>query len=373
MTGDRLPSLHGNPTLIGKLAPWLLIILSTLIGILLVESFCWLFVPSIGWNAPSRDRRVVFFDGPGAIFENHDDIFTYLPHSEIRNVTAFFSEHAFGIEYDYRFRTNNLGLTQHADIVPERESLLLLGDSFTEGQGAEPWFPLVSPAIDKLGYQPINGGVLGTGFQQWLKLDRYLAAKNIQIRKLVVLFISDDYRRSVWNIQPDVSACLSASRLCRVAYSYFYRLPPQEEVSSWIDRVRMARGPSKPRPKLTAAALLPASFSVYAYFSQLIRAAQAEQESRAAVAELIKIYGPENVAFLHLPQKDEVGHGPDSLGMRARHAIEDAGGKLFDGFKLCQLTAADYYPNDDHPNKGGYNKIAACTTRVINEWAAERR
>jgi hypothetical protein len=212
--------------------------------------------------------------------------------------------------------------------------------------------------------------VLGTGFSQWLKLDRYLAAKNIQIRKLVVLFISDDYHRPVWHIPPPVAECLSGSPLCRVEDSYLYRLPPREEMSWWIARVRTARGPMKPRLKVSAAALLPASHSIYMYFRQLFLFAQAEKESHASIAELIRTYGHNNVAFIHLPQKDEIGHGPNSLGLKARLAIEDAGGKLFDGFKLCQLTKRDYYMNDDHPNKGGYTKIAACATDVINELVA---
>jgi hypothetical protein len=370
MTDEGLPKLHGKATFVGRLASWLLIIPSALIGILLVELFCWLFVPSIGWSTPGRDRKVDFYDGPGTIFENHQDIFTYLPHSEMRSVTAFFSDHDYAVEYDYRFRTNNLGLVQNADVVPERDSLLLVGDSFTEGVGAEPWFGLVSPAIEKLGYQPVNGGVLGTGFRQWLKLDRYLAAKNTQVRKLVVLFISDDYHRPVWNISPSLSQCLSAPRLCRVEDSYYYRLPPQEEMSSWIEKVRTARGPFKPQLKFSAGALLPVTHYVYTFFKQAIMFKKAEQESNAAIDDLIKIYGAKNIAFLHLPQKDEVGHGPNGLGLRARGAIKGAGGKLFDGFSLCQLTKADYYPNDNHPNKGGYRKIVTCVTNVINELGA---
>ena len=163
MTDDGLPSLGEKPTLIAKFAPWLLIIPSVLTGILLVELFCSLFVQSIG-NLPGRDRRVVFFDGPNTIFENHEDIFTYAPHDEIRQLIGFFTDNDFSVEFDYRYRTNNYGLVQDADIVPGRESLILLGNSFTEGQGAEPWFRLVSPVIDKLGYQPIIGGILGTGF-----------------------------------------------------------------------------------------------------------------------------------------------------------------------------------------------------------------
>jgi hypothetical protein len=138
-----------------------------------------------------------FFDGPETIFQNHGDIFTYVPHKGIRNVTAYFFERNFTVEFDYRFRTNNVGLVQDADVGPERDSLLLLGDSFAEGHGAEPWFWQVSPEIAKLGYQPVNGGLLGTGFEQWLKLERYLSGKSIRIGKLVVLFISDDYARGV--------------------------------------------------------------------------------------------------------------------------------------------------------------------------------
>jgi lysophospholipase L1-like esterase len=369
MTDDRLRSRSGKPTFIGKMGPWLLIIPSAVIGILLVELFYRLFVPSTGNSQIFFNpmRRVIFFDGRDTIFRNEGSIFTYVPHNEIRNLTAFFFNDDFRIEYDYHFKTNNFGLVQDADVMLDRGSLLLLGDSFTEGQGAEPWFRLVSPKIDRLGYQPINGGLEGTGFEQWLKLDRYLAAKNVQIRKLVVLFISDDYLRSVRNFKPSELRCLLALPLCRVDESYGYRLPPREELSSWIAKIRTARAPTTRKfwLRLRPEELLPASYQVYKYF----RLSRKEQQSRAAIAELIRIYGPENVAFIHLPQKDEV-HGPNELGLRARRSIQEAGGKLFDGFKLCRLTAADYYSNDDHPNSDGYAKIAVCVTDIIEEMVA---
>ena len=114
---------------------------------------------------------------------------------------------------------------------------------------------------------------------------------------------------------------------------------------------------------------MPASYSVYMYIKQLMVLSHAERDSHAAISELVKIYGPENVVFLHLPQKNELGSGPDALGLRARKAIEEAGGKLFDGFKLCNLTTADYFTNDDHPNADGYKKIASCAKGVIKEFA----
>ncbi|MBV9586583.1 MAG: hypothetical protein JO213_17050, partial [Alphaproteobacteria bacterium] len=117
MIPDGSKSACGKSTLVGKIGPWLLIIPSALAGILLVELFCGLFFPSIG-SLPGRDRRVVFFDGRQSIFENHDGIFNYTPHNEIRQIIAFFTPEDFSTEFDYRYRTNNYGLVQDSDIGP---------------------------------------------------------------------------------------------------------------------------------------------------------------------------------------------------------------------------------------------------------------
>ena len=378
MTDDHLSRTPRIPAFIKNFGRWLLVIPSIILGILIVELVYYVFFLSSGTrNVDMQMHRVVFLDGSDTIFRNHGDIFTYTPHNDIRNLTAFFLNSEFNIEYDYHFRTNNFGLVQDDDIIAERESLLLLGDSFTEGQGAEPWFRLVSPEINKLGYQAVNGGLMGTSFEQWLKLEGYLVANNIRVRKLVVLFISFDYNRAVWNLQPDDFRCLSALPLCRFDESLFYRLPPQEEWSSWIAKIRTSRAarasraPTSKRGWLAARAaeLLPASYRVYMYF----RSGQMEQGSRSAITELIRINGAENVAFLHLPQKDELDHGPNDLGLRARHSIQQTGGKLFDGFKLCRLTTSDYYANDEHPNRAGYAKIASCAANVIKVMVAEKQ
>ena len=373
MTDDSSPSPSGRSSFIKKIGPWLLVFPSIMIGVLLVELFCRIFIPSITNVQEIHQwyQRVIFFDGPGTIFQNHEDIFTFVPNGEIRNIAGFISDNGLNIVYDYNFRTNNFGLVQDADITLERKSLLLLGDSFTEGQGSEPWFRLVSPKIDKLGYQPVNGGILGTGFAQWLKLERYLTSKNVRIRKLVVLFISSDYNRPVFNFNEAALRCLTALPLCRLEASYFYRLPPREELSSWIAKISTSRGPmTKTWFKGSAEALLPASYHVLFKSYMAIIGHRAEQQSRSAISELIRIYGPENVAFIHLPQADELDTGPNDLGLSARRSIQEAGGKLFDGFKLCRLVATDYPANDAHPNSEGYAKIAVCAGSVIERMLA---
>jgi lysophospholipase L1-like esterase len=356
-----------------KIASWLLLIPSTIVGIFLFEILAQLISPTLR-NADSAMPHIIyFFDGRDTVFRDYEDIFTYVPHGDIRVVTVSYSDKDFSTEYDYHLLTNNLGLVQDFDVTPGRESLLLLGDSFTEGVGAEPWFRLVSPVISKLGYQPINGGIGGTGFSSWLKLTQYLTAADIRIQKLIILFISEDYDRPAWNVTPGELRCFSDFSLCRVEEGVFfrYRLPPPEELTSWVAKIRTRRVATF---RARARALVPATHRVYKYFRELLRISpererqeRGEQESLVAISELVKRYGPENVAFIHLPRKGETASGPDNLGLKVRHSIQEAGGKLFDGFKLCGLVAADYHPNDLHPNSRGYAKIAACTSRVIEE------
>jgi hypothetical protein len=367
---------------IGKIRSWLLIVPSMVVGVVAVEVLCDLFLPARYTNIATDTQRIVFFDGPSQLFQVHEDIFTYFPNSEIRNLTVFYwGNNKYSIEYDYRFRTNNFGLVQDTDVLPDRDTLLVIGDSFTEGQGAEPWFDQVSPEITKLGYQGVNGGLMGTGFAQWEKLQQYLATQKFQIRKVLVVFISDDYRRPIAHLTPGVFQCLSMPALCRVEDSYFYRLPPPNALASWITKIRIARAATVKKSWLAghAETLLPATYHIYWYFknkyygqryqdpAEVARWDQAGQQSHAAIVELIGKYGRSNVAFLHLPQKDEIGGDPIDIGLKARHSIEESGGRLFDGFKLCGLAPHDYYRNDGHPNPGGYAKIAACVSKLIRQ------
>lgn len=363
----------GTPRSIQRMTPWLLIVLSIVVGGILFEIAAELILPGIGNNDARIQHLIYFFDGPGSVFRDYGETFTYMPDSNIRVVTISYSPNNFSTEYDYHIQTNNFGLVQDTDIKPGESSLLLLGDSFTEGVGAEPWFRSVGPEISKLGYQPINGGIGGTGFRGWLKLDQYLTAAGIRIRKIVVLFISDDYRRPAWNVTPGELRCFSDLSRCQVDESSFfrYRLPPPEQLSAWVSKIRAGRERTLGE---RARALVPATFQVYEHVKQLFRLAPqlardelGEKQSRAAIAELIRTYGPNNVAFIHLPQKEEIGSRPNELGLMARRSIQQAGGKLFDGFTLCGLTQSDYHPNDLHPNSVGYAKIAACTLRVIRE------
>jgi len=351
------------------IAPILLLIISTICGIIIIEILydCYLKLNSL--NNTKYQNGIMFFGGNGRIFENKNDIFTYSANKDIRSSAIYTKDDDFVVEYDYQFHTNNLGLVQDADIITNISSMLLLGDSFTQGLGAAPWFPQVAGEINNLGYQPINGGLLGTGFAQWSKLETYLNSSSVRISKIVVLFISDDYVRYIWNFSDGELQCFSVASSC--SEERFYPLPSTEELSSWVNRIKNAKRSSFNE---RARRLLPASYDVYRFVMRYfnldrLRWKSEIAKSDIAIAKLLEKYGTANVIFIHLPQKDEVGRA-NSFGLSARSSIEKAGGRVYDGFKLCGLTPSDYLANDPHPNEKGYEKIALCTNRIIKqqEW-----
>ena len=66
----------------------------------------------------------------------------------------YYKENEFLKIWDYEFSTNNFGLVQKSDIYSDKDSILFLGDSFTEGQGATPWIDNFEGIISS--YQVIN-------------------------------------------------------------------------------------------------------------------------------------------------------------------------------------------------------------------------
>jgi hypothetical protein len=374
---DHENDLHGTSRT-GVLVASIMVVVSAVLAIVLFELVCYLFVPSIrGASVYDWSHRILFIDGDKGTFRNQGDIFTYIPHGDIRTTVVYFSDHGYDVEYDYRFKTNNYGLVQDFDIVSARPSILLLGDSFTEGQGAEPWFRQLAAKADSLPYQIINGGLFGTGFEQWSKLERYLAdEQKVKIKKLIVLFISDDYLRHSWKFSETFLHCLQLDSFCNSGEGDFNRRPSSAELSARVDQIRASRAPRTYLQRLQrqARALLPATYQICDYLRVKFGWDQhtARLNSRLAIAHFIKVYGKENIAFMHLPQKDEMS-GPNEIGVEARQSIEDAGGELYDGFKLCGLTEADYHVHDGHPNKQGYGKIANCVGDVLLRMEAQTK
>jgi len=161
---------------------------------------------------------------------------------------------------------------------------------------------------------------------------------------------------------------------CDLRKYFFLPLPPRELLSSWVDEVRKSRDAaptstfSSVKTKLKT--LLPATYQVYSFMRTKFapppadtRKLDLENQSQVAIRALIERYGAKNLIFIHIPMKNEEKPSPDGLSIR--QAISAAGAQLFDGFKLCGLSASDYYPIDVHPNETGYKKIASCVAAAF--------
>jgi hypothetical protein len=357
----------------GPVAATTLIAASIIVGILLVElATSVFFKPTARPSDYDWAHRIMFFSGAESIFQNQGKIFTYAPNDNVRDLTIYYSDNAYVVEYDYQFRANNYGLVQDLDVNPNRPSLLVLGDSFTEGQGAAPWFRKLLMQSENDRYQIINGGLLGTGFGQWDLLQDYLSTeRKINIQKLLVIFISDDYSRGVWNFSPVDLLCLRSIEACSLDQTIYYRLPILSNLSDWVSRIRKARnlqhGLKDEMDQITKQ-VLPSTYQAFEYLKAKgsYKAKQRKELSRAAIEALIQKYNTKNLVFLHLPQKDETS-GPNERGLEARRAIQGSGGNLLDGFKLCPLSSNEYYLHDGHPNERGYSRIADCVSTIVHQ------
>jgi hypothetical protein len=285
-----------------------LIVFSALVGVGIVEAGYHIYQRAF---SPLPNRLVVFFDGPDSIFLNRGDIFTYVPNGYISTKTIYLSDSSFSPEFAYKFKTNNFGLVQDRDLVPGVKSILLLGDSFTEGQGAEPWFRQVAPQIERFNYQPINGGLLGTGFLHWRKLAELLSSNEIVVAKVIIIFISDDLRRGIWNFSETTLDCLRNINRCQWNAAFF-RLPPASELEHWVAKIRTAREPFDVSFREGIKSALPATYKVYRFFLDVAkRSPNKDGPSQtelvtAVITKMVEKYGRENVLFIQLPQKEEL-------------------------------------------------------------------
>jgi lysophospholipase L1-like esterase len=346
--------------------PALMVSISCALGILTVEGI---------WRLVGKDRTVsngyLLFEqaGGGEVFRNFDGFFTYLPNQMVRSTVFYHTDKGWVREYADSFKTNNFGLKQSADIVLGSPSLLLLGDSFTEGQGAPPWFEGFAANLSDRRYQPINGGIMGTGFRQWLLLHDYLTARGVAVKKMAVIFISNDGFRSTWNLGPETLRCIDDYRNCKGS-ELFFGMPPERDLPSFLETMLKGRSGDgvaterrKPKPAF------PALVQVWRFVAEKLvpyKKTAAELANDEAILRFASISG-ENVIFVHLPQKEELTRGILPEGLRIREEISRDGGRLYDGFTKCGLVLTDYHVNDAHPNEDGYAKISRCVADALRQ------
>jgi hypothetical protein len=324
------------------------------------------------------DRRLMFFS-EGAVFQNKSwGGFVYQPNAQITARTIYITDPKIPRivdEYQYQIRTNSAGLVQLSDISRTKPAIMFLGDSYTEGQGASPWFyELERRWPETSSYQIINGGILGTGFEAWERLygDLSLTAK---IEKIVVIFISDDWTRPVWKVSKRDLECIQWPTRCDGANNFFGLPHNPMDAEAEIHRISVERvnylaEEKRKQNSLKASAiyqrLLRPAYYLWWPYRKSKEEAQFEK-SKTAIRQMAGAVGAQNILFIQLPQKDELSSELNNLSERGRKFIRQSGFSFVDGLKKCQLTIAEFYTNDGHPNTAGYRKIVDCVERSVKE------
>lgn len=313
------------------------------------------------------DMRLMFFS-QGEVYRNKDwGGFVYAPNARIHARTYYITSPSgpeLAKEYEYDIETNSYGLVQHSDIDRSKPAILFLGDSFTEGQGASPWFYGFEarwPTGSR--YQIINGGIQGSGFEAWERLYKDIS-KTADIEKLVVIFISDDWTRSLWQLPQPWLDCLRLGLWCGGSDPFLGLPDDPNEAGLQIERLAKAR--------LDFLALKKRARGIFKssqIYQQLLEPAYELwrpaykanfERNKDAALRLVTLLGSENVLFFHIPQKDELPSGPNTVGRQATKAIRENGLRFVDGFQKCQFKINDYLPHDGHMNAIGYGKLVKC-------------
>lgn len=343
------------------------VVLATLTGVFMVE-IGWRLLKQRSTALEDYDNRyrLIGTQSHSEVFRNIDDYFLYLPNESVRTVAWYDTPAGWVTEYDYSFLTNNLGLVQATDVQPGLPSILFLGDSITEGQGAAPWFDRIHDRIAATGFQPVNAGLFGTGFEQWLRVHDHLLSAGVTVDRVVAIFIDSDDRRPLWNFPAEMLRCLSNYRVCDGSEGLF-GLPDDAQQLSFVTRMSEARKSALPTDKTglqhALRTLFPAATEAY-FFVRYVLDSSYTRGNVAAIKRLIDTYG-DRIIFVHVPHRWAVMHGISMDSVNVRNVIEENGGRLFDGFANCGLAVDDFHPNDGHYNERGYAKLSECVIKAV--------
>ena len=312
---------------------------------------------------------------PNAYVNRAEGVWTYRPNAALREVGVYAipsplaREPKLTLELDCRMRSNNLGLLQDDDVLPGTPTTFVFGDSFTSGQGGCPWFHKLQARRpqDRL----LNAGLLGTGFDQWWRLFEYLRAQGVVADRVLLIAISNDFKRKAWVWPATDFNCLDRG-ICVWDGVYSWQpVRPDETENELVARTR-----ARYTMRFSNYSALSFWFLSLEQHSMFLKFLHMAVENLAGVLVHQKagvLPGTEAalkgfkslgipVKVLLVPQKNETGMLGNEADMAAAVATLNAHGVPYD---QCHLNYDDFLPVDGHPSAAGYEKLAACADRAL--------
>jgi len=343
-----------------------------IIGSFIIALSCIEICYQLFFSEKFPKKRFHFITNPSLLDQYNS--FGYNENTHIREVVVYAHNRQFYIEYDTSFITNNIGLVQKNPFDPKKKSLVIIGDSFTQGQGVTPWFYQLEDDWKDNEYQLINLGLIGTGIAQWKDALQWFS-KMGEINKIVMCCISDDWTRPRWYIcesSEQKALVFNQSRENNFKKNhkkpiiYFIGkdldhhaiLEKAKFISDYSDNDKVINNYFIPR------IMHQVFFKYNSFFTGYDNLAFSHNKN--SFDQIISAYGADNITVLHLPQKDEVMQGRYSeLGTKIKDFIVSRHIPYIDGLALCKLNQEDFFRDDGHPNASGYKKIYECFARNV--------
>jgi hypothetical protein len=294
--------------------------------------------------------------------QDQETAFGFQENTRIREAAVNWNGKQFEIIFDTSFTTNNIGLVQKKSFDPKKGAIILVGDSFTQGSGAVPWFYTLEEHWQNSRYQLINLGIMGTGIEQWKDMLSWFSNLG-NIKHIFICFITDDWNRRRCIIRDNNEATgfnfIPWSRRNQIVNNLtIYYIDKDISTEALLHKSEMVRN-------------IDLQFSFRKFFKsyQIIRSILDRKafdvkldgiinNNKLIFEQIISAYGSQNISLFHIPERGETIQGTYSpLGQKIKEFILSHNLVYIDGLALCGLTADDYHEQDGHPNASGYNKI----------------
>ena len=320
------------------------------------------------------EHRFVFMTQDGV--RNIGKAWTYAPGREIKETIIYQTPlGGFEKESECEYPIDRLGLVDNENTDRREFDLLLLGNSFTQGQGGCPWASTLRRYLPNVSIY--NAGLYATGPGNWAETTRYLMEEGLRFRTVIVIFISDDFTRYNWNHSNEQLDCLHDITKCD-EHSFFYPITPN------LDLVRISRERAEAQdlqssreralPLGMARVLRRAHYfwNKYLWVSyflasntkNLVLASPSRplitQDAKEGLAWLMANHP--NVKFVEIRQKDEAAL--DSSNAMTLLVEQYLRGRKVD-WAVCDVGYDGFLQNDGHPNRQGYDRLAQCLSKVV--------
>lgn len=360
--------------MIKKILPNLLLSLASIfVGLLILEAAARL-LPRLYYD---WDFRYMFYSVNPLV--RHEGYWLYQPHQTIRSTTVYqFPCQTPVVQYDVRFTTNNLGLVQKQDARRDLDTVAVFGDSFTEGQGATPWFydfendaTAILPAQTQL----LNFAQQGDGPPNWLNEFKDFS-KNYHFKKALFIIIGEDWMRGAGNFSDEDMACFANPAICQGDRWFSTALDtPEDELLRITNQRSLAHHGNEPQACISG--WLQRYSRLYRQIKHwekmstkdvqsFMTARQSKHTENTAVLTtmMTAMGGPQNVVMVVVPMRDEADRGRLSDNTQAViKSVQEAG--LTNLVTCTAMNGGDFYNWDGHPNAAGYKKVRACAVQAL--------